>query len=295
MITGATVYGMPRTIRSAESLIIHEFVHMYFMATLASNEKEEAWIDEGFTAYYEDRILDHYHGEQSSYFDILGVRSGNAQQSRNEYVSMKNPNLGEIARPGWEFRGGFKPLIYAKTATALKTMERIVGRDAMDEMVQTYYELHQFTHPKEADVRKVFREVLAKRGSDFDVDKYFDQVLHTTHAIDYKMIEIDANKSTIRAERMGDFEIDTEVLVSFSDGSTKTIKWSGSQKMLSHTFKSDGEIVSAHIDPEQKIYLDLNLNNNSLTLDPNSKPIYKYAAKIGHWLQAVSQWTSFMM
>ena len=295
MITGATAYGIPKNVRSVESLIIHEFTHMYFMATLASNEKEEAWLDEGFVTYFEDRILDHYHGDQASLFNVLGAKSGNAQQSRNEYVSMKNPSLGTIARPGWEFDGGYKSLIYAKTATALKTMERIVGLDVMDDIVQTYFNTHKFTHPKEADLRKIINEVLAKRGSNFDADKYLDQVLHATHAIDFKMIAIDNSTATIKAIREGDFEIDTEVLVTFADGSTKNITWNRSQKELNYTFDSSSDIISAHIDPEQKIYLDLNLNNNSLTLEPNKKPLYKYAAKIGHWMQAVSQWTSFMM
>lgn len=295
MITCATAYGIPRSVRSVESLVIHEFTHMYFMGTLASNEKEEAWLDEGFVTYFEDRILDHYHGDQSSLFDVLGARSGNAQQSRNEYVSMKNPNLGTIARPGWEFKGGFKSLIYAKTATALKTMERIVGSDVMDDIVQTYFEAHKFTHPKEADLRKIINEVLRKHESNFDVDKFLDQVLHSTHSIDFKMVDIDNSDSTIKAVREGDFEIDTEVLVTFADESTKRIEWDGTQKELNYTFKSSSDIISAHIDPDQKIYLDLNLNNNSLTIDPNKKTLYKYAAKLGHWMQAVSQWTSFMM
>ena len=295
MITCATAYGIPRSVRSVESLVIHEFTHMYFMGTLASNEKEEAWLDEGFVTYFEDRILDHYHGDQSSLFDLLGARSGNAQQSRNEYVSMANPNLGTIARPGWEFEGGFKSLIYAKTATALKTMERIIGSEIMDDMVQTYFETHKFTHPKEADLRKIINKVLAKHGSEFDADKYLDQVLHSTSSIDFRMITIDNSNSTIKAIREGDFEIDTEVLVTFVDGNTKNIEWEATQKELQYTFKSSSEIISAHIDPEQKIYLDLNLNNNSLTLSPNTKPLCKYAAKLGHWMQAVSQWTSFMM
>ena len=295
MITGATAYGIPRSVRSVESLVMHEFTHMYFMATLASNEKEEAWLDEGFVTYFEDRILDHYHGNQSSLFDVLGAKSGNAQQSRNEYVSMDNPNLGEIARPGWEFDGGFKSLIYAKTATALKTMERIIGRDIMDEIIQTYFDRHKFTHPKEADLRKIINEVLVKNASDFNADKYLDQVLHTKSSVDFRMIDIDSSTSTITAIREGDFEIDTEVLVLFDDGSSESINWGGSDKKFEYTFKSSSTIISAHIDPEQKIYLDLNFNNNSLTLDPNKKPLYKYAAKLGHWLQAVSQWTSFMM
>ena len=295
MITGATAYGIPRSVRSVESLVIHEFTHMYFMASLASNEKEEAWLDEGFVTYFEDRILDHYYGNQSSLFDVLGARSGNAQQSRNEYVSMENPNLGKIARPGWEFDGGFKPLIYAKTATAFKTMERIIGIDIMDEIIKTYFERHKFTHPKEADLRKIIKEVLEKNTSNFESDKYLDQVLHATSSINFKMVDINNSTKTIEAIREGNFEIGTEVLIMFKDGSSKTVNWKGSEKYFKHTFSSSKEVISAHIDPEQKIYLDLNLNNNSITLDPNKKPLYKYAAKLGHWLQAVSQWTSFMM
>ena len=295
MITGATAYGIPRSVRSVESLVIHEFTHMYFMASLASNEKEEAWLDEGFVTYFEDRILDHYYGNQSSLFDVLGARSGNAQQSRNEYVSMENPNLGKIARPGWEFDGGFKPLIYAKTATAFKTMERIIGSDIMDEIIKTYFERHKFTHPKEADLRKIIKEVLEKNTSNFESDKYLDQVLHATSSVNFKMVDINNSTKTIEAIREGNFEIGTEVLIMFKDGSSKTVNWKGSEKHFKHTFSSSKEVISAHIDPEQKIYLDLNLNNNSITLDPNKKPLYKYAAKLGHWLQAVSQWTSFMM
>ena len=295
MITGATAYGIPRSVRSVESLVIHEFTHMYFMASLASNEKEEAWLDEGFVTYFEDRILDHYYGNQSSLFDVLGARSGNAQQSRNEYVSMENPNLGKIARPGWEFDGGFKSLIYAKTATAFKTMERIIGSGIMDEIIKTYFERHKFTHPKEADLRKIIKEVLEKNASNFESDKYLDQVLHATSSINFKMVDINNSTKTIEAIREGNFEIGTEVLIMFKDGSSKTVYWKGSEKYFKHTFSSSKEVISAHIDPEQKIYLDLNLNNNSITLDPNKKPLYKYAAKLGHWLQAVSQWTSFMM
>ncbi|HAW04807.1 MAG TPA: hypothetical protein DCW83_08965, partial [Saprospirales bacterium] len=230
MITGATAYGIPRSIRSVESLVIHEFTHMYFMASLASNEKEEAWLDEGFVTYFEDRILDHYYGNQNSLFDVLGARSGNAQQSRNEYVSMDNPNLGKIARPGWEFDGGFKSLIYAKTATAFKTMERIIGSGIMDEIIKTYFERHKFTHPKEADLRKIIKEVLEKNASNFESDKYLDQVLHATSSINFKMVDINNSTKTIEAIREGNFEIGTEVLIMFKDGSSKTVYWKGSEK-----------------------------------------------------------------
>ncbi|MCC7171820.1 MAG: M1 family metallopeptidase [Planctomycetes bacterium] len=39
------------------SVTIHEFVHQYFQGMVATNEFEEAWLDEGFTTYVQNRIL----------------------------------------------------------------------------------------------------------------------------------------------------------------------------------------------------------------------------------------------
>lgn len=39
------------------SVTIHEFVHQYFQGMVATNEFEEAWLDEGFTTYVQHRIL----------------------------------------------------------------------------------------------------------------------------------------------------------------------------------------------------------------------------------------------
>ncbi|MBK6818059.1 MAG: hypothetical protein IPG85_00005 [Bacteroidetes bacterium] len=41
LITTGSVYGMPNNIRTTESLVVHEFIHQYFMAVVANNEKEE--------------------------------------------------------------------------------------------------------------------------------------------------------------------------------------------------------------------------------------------------------------
>lgn len=49
------------------SVAIHEFLHQYFYGVVATNEFEEAWLDEGFTTYVQNRILaDFWRNEASA-------------------------------------------------------------------------------------------------------------------------------------------------------------------------------------------------------------------------------------
>jgi len=295
MITCATFYGIPKNIRSVESLVIHEFTHMYFMATLASNEKEEAWLDEGFVTYYEDRILDHYYGEKEAFFNIAGFRSGNAENTRLEYTGLPNPRIGTIARPGWEFDGAFKGLIYAKTATMLKTLEGIVTRPVMDEIIQTYYEAFKFKHPKEADFRGIVDLVLSKHklALPFDVSTYFDQCLHETYICDFELVKIEDHKIEVRQN--GDLEIPVEIKITYYDGRPEYVVWDGKGKSKVFNFDQKPIIRSAQIDPDQKVYLDINFTNNSKTIETNTKPIVKYASKSQNWMQTLIHFASYLM
>lgn len=295
LITCATFYGIPRSIRSVESLVIHEFTHMYFMATLASNEKEEAWLDEGFVTYYEDRIMDHYHGEKESLFNVLGFRSGNAENSRLEYTGLPDPSIDAIARPGWEFDGSFKGLVYSKTATMLKTLEGIISRPIMDEIIKTYFEAFKFKHPKEADFRGIVDEVLSRHTLEvpFDVNTYFDQCLHGTEVCDFELVSID--NRTIEVRQNGGIIAPVEIVVTFQNGKQEEVIWDGKGDQIKFEFEEDSPIISAHIDPEQKIYLDINFTNNSLTKNTNTKPIVKYASKSQNWMQALIHFASYLM
>ena len=300
MITAASFYGIPKSIRSVESLVIHEFVHMYFMATLASNEKEEAWLDEGFVTYYEDRITDHFHGDKSSFYNILGFRSGNAENSRLEYTKLDHSELGPIAQPGWKIKGPYKGLIYAKTSSMLKTLEGLISRPVMDTVIQTYYEAYKFKHPKEADFRRIVSEVLSDKNLDFDLDQFFDQCLHGTETCDYEVLSIDNVKtdvgyeSKVAVSQNGGLKFPVHIEVTYENDIKESIRWDGAPGEKTYDLQSENKIIAVNIDPQNKIFLDINFNNNSLTYDPNRKPIVKYAAKSTNWMQTILEYASFL-
>ena len=322
LITMASFYCMPRGIRTLESLVMHEFTHQYFMAMVATNEKEEAWMDEGLTTYFEDRIM------EASYPGLIkgmGYKATNRAFTRNEYVSLDHPSFGAIARPSWEIEGDYKGLIYGKTATVLHTMQGLLGTETTDEIFQTYFSRWKFKHPKARDFIDVVNEVVRKNhGNEFgpDMSWFFDQCLYGTGICDYALAQISnvrefdshgifdverggtefrqgnnrsSFSSLITVHRLGELIFPVEIRVCFSDGSTELLKWDGKERVRDFEFTRDVRIVSAEIDPDRKLYMDTNFNNNSMTLQPKKLPIWKYALKAAFWVQNLLQTAGFLV
>jgi len=326
LITTGTFYGMPENIRITESLVVHEFVHQYFMGMVASNEKEEAWLDEGFVTYFEDRIIDAAYGEKHSLVDVFGYRFDNRELTRLEYTTMANPREGTVARPGWYFSDtNFKALIYSKTATTLRTVQELVGEAAMDRIIQAYFEKWKFRHPKGADFMAVLQEELMRGPDTLFARQVYDLVeksIYHALVLDYAVVRITNEElpapqgvfgnnasehtyedgsgvrtplSKVEVQRKGDWVFPVEVLVTFEDGSTQTLHWSGQEGSKVFEWSGGVKVVSAQIDPKHKIGLDVDTNNNSLTLQPETAPLWKYAAKTVFWVQNLMQTVGFLM
>lgn len=322
LFTGGSFYGVPDGIRITEALTIHEFGHQYFMQMIASNEMEEPWLDEGFNTYWENRVMDHYYGERHSAIDILGIHRGGYEGSRLAYTGMKMPQIAANYGVPWKFptHSSYFPLTYDKTAVWLATLEGMVGRETIDHIFQRYYQQWKFKHPCARDFIAVVKEVvLAEKGPKLarQMDVFFEQVLYGSQTCDYTVREIlntavnsptglmdqagkkrafpestdeetpAAYESSVLVVNLGEMAFPTEVLIRFDDDSEELAQWDG--KSRSHTFRFTGtrKIVSAEIDPAGNIPLDLNLNNNSLTVQAQQTTGRKYIARILFWVQRI--------
>jgi Peptidase family M1 domain len=325
LVTVGTFYGTPKSVRLMESLVVHEFVHQFFMEMVASNEKEEPWLDEGFVTYFEDRVIDAQFGYKRSLADFWGFRVDNRELTRTEYTRMKNPRDGAPARPGWFFNdGNFKALIYSKTATTLRTVEQLVGTEKMDDIIKTYFERWKFKHPRGSDFVAVLKEKMAsERDTIFakNVLDLFQKSIYGASVLDYAVTnavneilpapqgifgenpqsflykngaEQPKMRATVDISRKGDWVFPVELLVRFEDGSTQTQQYSGEDGIKTFEFYGNSKIVSAQIDPQHKISLDMDLNNNSITLQPETASLWKYAAKTIFWVQNLFQTLSFL-
>ena len=79
--------------------------------------------------------------------------------------------------------------------------------------------------------------------------------------------------------------IPAEVQVNFKDGSSELFTWDARSILKKYEYPKN--ITSVMIDPQKKNLMDLNLVNNSYTLESTDSFFLKYIAKAMFWMQHV--------
>ncbi len=306
-ITAGTSWGTPAGLRVPEVVTVHEFGHQYFMQLLASNEAEEAWLDEGFNQYLEGRIMDETYGPKTSVVDWLGFRMGDLELSRDQYVHQRNPAIGSSFGNTWQLPAGqYGVLTYMKTATWMRTLEGLVGRGVMDEIMQTYFSRWQFRHPNAQSFIAIVNEIVPKRlGQRYgpDMNWFFAQALYGEQVVDYQLQSIRNRTrekkpvSEVTVLRNFDGQMPVEVLVRLDGGTDakpreQRLVWDG--KARQHTFTVPGRVLWAQVDPARKVFMDIDFTNNSLTLSPSTAPQAKIATYFLFWVENWMQWLAWL-
>lgn len=147
----------------------HEFGHQYWYGMVATNEFEEAWLDEGINSYTEVKALAAILGANTSGLDRPWANLSDAAYQRLSYLV--SPNYDPVTRFAWKFRDfeSYAGVTYGKTATLLATLEGIIGRETMDQAMHTYFQRYRFTHPTGEDFLRTIEEVAIAHGKAFQI------------------------------------------------------------------------------------------------------------------------------
>ena len=152
LFTSSSSYFMPEFLRMPEMVTIHEFGHAYFMGMIASNEFEEPWLDEGVNTFLEERIVDHYYGENSGILDHPFLKVADKSMSRLSYVHSDKRQVVSNNEYSWNYpHGTYGMMSYNKCATWLYTLMGIVGEETTNEIFRDYYKNWAFKHPSGKD------------------------------------------------------------------------------------------------------------------------------------------------
>jgi hypothetical protein len=303
-ITGETNWFMPEGLHLPEVVVEHEFGHQYWYGMVATNEFEDAWMDEGINSYTEVKVLDSILDRNTSVLNVAGATFGERELQRLGYISAAD--LDPIAQKAYDYYSynSYGGITYGKTASVLLTLEGIIGEDTMAKAMHVYFMKYRFTHPTKEDFLKTIEEVSGR-----DLRWYFNQAIYGSQVMDYKVLKFESfpvnwyeekkregqkdDKNTVYrsyvwVQRKEDFVMPVEVEIKFDNGEAVREPWDGVSRWTKFIYEKKAKVVSAEIDPDHKSQIDRNDFNNSVAAEANKKPARKLA---NYWL-FMTQWLS---
>lgn len=180
LITAGTAYGMPEGVRIPEWVILHEFGHNYWYHLVASNEFEEAWLDEGINTYSEIQIMNDWFPRSGDVFDALSIDID--LQDYHRAMVLLGGDLDPMVKNAWTYYNGFSYQVnaYNRPGIALSSLHNFLGGDTMRQALRVYLQRWRFRHPTSADFIAVVEEVSGR-----DLDWFFDPLMNSNARMDY--------------------------------------------------------------------------------------------------------------
>ncbi len=299
-------------IQEPEMVTIHEFGHQFWQGLVASNEFEEAWLDEGMTSYSSGKVFERHYPSLAEIGDM--------RLSEADFIRIQNnPNriFDWIRKPSWTFDTGQIAFnVYARPELVLRTLEAHLGEATMARVMRTYHERWRFRHPSSDDFYAVASEVSGR-----DLRPLLTQLFESGALLDYEIGEARSERAvepagyldgpkgrtlvperdpgssgsgpfvtTVVVRRRGDVVLPVPIEVTFRDGHVERLTWPGTERWKRFTF-TRGELDSVRLDPRGSLILDVDWLNNSRRLTPDRRPAASLASR---WLFVVQQVVSWL-
>jgi hypothetical protein len=316
LFTAGSAWLAPAGVTRPEGVTVHEAGHQFWYAIVASNEFEDAWMDEGFNTYSTARTVEEAFSPNflsDRFFDgfipwvyrdipLSRATDGNGLSS---YRAVAKSDVQ--ATPSWRYWPGTAGgITYSKTALWLNTLERYLGWTTMQRILSTYFERWKFRHPTPQDFFAVASEVSGQ-----DLTWFFDQVYRSSDVFDYGVQSLTSEPAAARGflgdgtargfteraagggfrtslvvRRYGEALFPVDVLVTFEDGTQVRERWNGRDRWHLYQYDRPARAVSAQVDPDHVLLLDIDYTNNSYTLKPRAaEAARKWSLAWLVWLQ----------
>lgn len=188
--TAADTAFAPEGVLLPEFVTVHEVGHNWFQGMLATNEVDDAWLDEGMNEYVDGLVMDELAGGPERFIDYAGFTAG--------YYALRAGLTGEFRQePDWLTEKSYDfvdftsygKVTYNKTAVLMHTLEQVIGRDKFLAALKGYAQKYAFTHPNEKDLVGALESGLGQ-----DLGWYLDPALHQLGAPDLEVRSLACQK-----------------------------------------------------------------------------------------------------
>ncbi len=307
LFTAGTRWLAPARVTTPEGVTVHEAGHQFWYGIVGSNEFEDAWMDEGFNTFSTARAIAQVYDPNPlalRYFggfipwvvkDISISRETDGNRLRGYRHDAKSDVQSTPSYRYFPSTGG--SITYNKTALWLNTMERWLGWPTLQRVMSAYFERWKFAHPKPSDYFAVVDSVTNR-----DLGWFFDQVYRSSNVFDYGVQDLkstregDHFRTSVVVRRYGEALFPVDVVVTFRDGERSVEHWDGRDRWKEYVYDRSVQALTAQVDPDRVLLLDVNYTNNSRTLEPQgSAAATKWSMTWMVWLQDnLLSWVSLL-
>jgi leukotriene-A4 hydrolase len=165
--------------RSLVSLVAHELAHSW-SGNLVTNETwNDFWLNEGFTVYFEQRIMEKIYGHD--YAEMLTTLS-RAELQKSVDSMMADPEQRADTRLFLHLENrnpddGVTDIAYEKGRFFLRSIEKVVGRENWDVFVVNYFKTNAFkTMTTERFIQYLNEHLLSKNSAWLEQVNYKDWI-----------------------------------------------------------------------------------------------------------------------
>lgn len=130
--------------RSLVSLVAHELAHSWSGNLVTNATWDDFWLNEGFTVYFEHRIMEEVYGKE--YSEMLAGLTRAELQEESADIMKENPDDTKLKLnlKGRNPDEGVTSIPYNKGYFFLRLIEEEVGRQKFDYFLKNYFEENKF-------------------------------------------------------------------------------------------------------------------------------------------------------
>lgn len=197
-------------------LIAHEMGHSWFQHVLATNESKHSWMDEGFTSYIEDWVMNELSSKKvenpfaGAYKSYINLANSGKEQPLSTHADRYDENRS------------YSIASYSKGEVFLAQLEYLIGKENLRKTIKKYYSDFKFKHPTPNDIKRT-----AERVSGAHLGWYLIDWTETLNTIDYGIKNVEAatdgvQRTGVSLERIGRTPMPIDVMVEYIDGSKES-------------------------------------------------------------------------
>ena len=159
--------------RSLVALIAHELAHSWSGNLVTNANWDDFWLNEGFTVYFEHRIMEEVYGKD--YEQMLASLSMDGLQETIEDIGPRHADTHlRLSLAGRDPDDGMTAIAYDKGHFFLRSLEEIVGREEWDAYLKGYFDRRAFQSTTSEQFLADLREHLVRGRADIEEKMQLD-------------------------------------------------------------------------------------------------------------------------